>query len=177
MCLTPSSCYREIELASITTTNTHPLQTASPYQAYVYGYPHKTAYRPFDTPTPLRDPWAEESRTSRFLYVHIPFCEMRCGFCNLFTSVDHRPGRYTSYLNALERQMQAVAEEIGPARYTRLAIGGGTPTILSVPELDRLFDMIAKHFAVDPADTAGCSASASGCNRSMRTMHARSAGQ
>lgn len=142
-------------MASVTSTrNTHPLLARSPYQAYVYGYPHKTAYRPFTTPIPLSQTWAQENRSSRFLYLHIPFCEMRCGFCNLFTSVDHRPGRYRRYLDALERQMRVVAEAIGPARYTRLAIGGGTPTILSAAELDRLFDLIAKYFDVDPATTA-----------------------
>lgn len=125
----------------------------SPYQSYVYSYPHKTAYRPLATPAPLRSAWADENPASRFLYVHIPFCEMRCGFCNLFTSVDHRSGRYSQFLDALERQMRAVTDEIGPATYTRLAIGGGTPTILSVDELDRLFDMIGRYFGVDPANT------------------------
>lgn len=79
---------------------------------------------------------------------------MRCGFCNLFTSVDHRPGRYNAYLDALERQMGEVVDEIGSAHYTRLAIGGGTPTILSVEELDRLFDMISNYFGINPAYTA-----------------------
>ena len=34
----------------------------------------------------LRDVWARASATDAlFLYLHVPFCEMRCGFCNLFT--------------------------------------------------------------------------------------------
>ena len=61
----------------------------SRYQSYVYGYPHKTAYRKLDPPLPLGQLWADEPRTGRFLYVHVPFCEARCGFCNLFTQ--HRP--------------------------------------------------------------------------------------
>ena len=133
-----------------TTTSTHTLLTGSPYRAYVYGYPHKTAYQPFQQPVTLGDAWTDENKASRFLYIHIPFCEMRCGFCNLFTSVDHRPERYSGYLDALERQMQAVTQEIGGARYSRLAIGGGTPTILSIEELDRLFDLIKQYFGVDP---------------------------
>ncbi len=58
-----------------------------PYQAYTYGYPHKTAYRLLDPPVALQDVWAAEDRRNLFLYLHIPFCEMRCGFCNLFTLV------------------------------------------------------------------------------------------
>ena len=60
--------------------------TASPYQGYVYAYPHKTAYRPLDPPRAARATlWADEPRDALFLYLHVPFCEMRCGFCNLFT--------------------------------------------------------------------------------------------
>lgn len=118
---------------------THPLLDGSPYQAYVYGYPHKTAYRPFESPLPLRDLWQAEDRDSLFLYLHIPFCEMRCGFCNLFTTVDKRPNRTSDYLDALQRHTQAVSDALGQATFTRMAIGGGTPTILPVDELERLF--------------------------------------
>jgi oxygen-independent coproporphyrinogen-3 oxidase len=51
-----------------------------PYQGYVYAYPHKTAYRPLHPSPSLRDVWAGESLDALFLYRHIPFCEMRCGF-------------------------------------------------------------------------------------------------
>ncbi len=55
------------------------------FGAYAYGYPHKTAYRPLQPPLPLRELWQREDQRALFLYVHVPFCEMRCGFCNLFT--------------------------------------------------------------------------------------------
>jgi oxygen-independent coproporphyrinogen-3 oxidase len=54
----------------------------SPYQGYLYAYPHKSAYRALDPRPALRDVWADEPRDALFLYLHIPFCEMRCGFCN-----------------------------------------------------------------------------------------------
>ena len=72
-----------------------------PFQGYAYAYPHKTAYRHFDTPLPLRDLWAEEDKQALFLYLHLPFCEMRCGFCNLFTTVNPREGKVARYLDAL----------------------------------------------------------------------------
>jgi len=62
-----------------------PVLDGSPYQGYLYAYPHKTAYRPLRPRPLLRDVWADEVRDALFLYVHVPFCEMRCGFCNLFT--------------------------------------------------------------------------------------------
>ena len=61
------------------------------YQGYAYAYPHKTAYRPFIPPLRLADIWTEESKDSLFLYIHVPFCSSRRGYCNL--SLCPGPGR------------------------------------------------------------------------------------
>jgi len=117
------------------------------FQGYAYAYPHKTAYRRLDPPAPLAEAWAAEDKSSLFLYVHLPFCEMRCGFCNLFTTTHPAPQRVAHYLQALRRQFEAVAESLGPgARFARLAIGGGTPTFLTPEELNHLFHLIDSHF-------------------------------
>ncbi|MFP4436931.1 MAG: hypothetical protein ACLFVO_06765 [Chloroflexaceae bacterium] len=121
----------------------------TPYVAYSYAYPHKTAYRPLAAPIPLRRLWADEHKDALFLYLHIPFCEMRCGFCNLFTSANPQPAFASAYLDALERQARRVRAAIGPAAFARLAIGGGTPTYLSPTNLERLFDLATKLFGVD----------------------------
>ncbi len=76
-----------------------------------------------------------------FLYLHLPFCEMRCGFCNLFTTVNPQAGLVTAYLDALERQASAVDAALGPRQWARLALGGGTPTFLAPAELHRVFDL------------------------------------
>lgn len=118
----------------------------SPYQGYVYAYPHKTAYRPLEPRPALREVWAAEDRSSLFLYLHVPFCEMRCGFCNLFTRSGAPEELTSAYLGALDRQARAVAEGIGPASFASAAFGGGTPTYLTAAELDALCD-IASRFA------------------------------
>lgn len=121
------------------------------YTSYSYAYPHKTAYRTLDPPVPLRELWAAERRDALFLYLHIPFCEMRCGFCNLFTTANPRLDVEAAYLEALRRQAEQVHEALGPASFARLAIGGGTPTYLQPADLARLFDLAAQLFGVDPA--------------------------
>ncbi|CAM3795318.1 STM4012 family radical SAM protein [Kibdelosporangium persicum] len=114
-----------------------------PYQDYVYAYPHKTAYRPLEPRPRLRDVWANEPRDALFHYVHIPFCEIRCGFCNLFTRTGAPAELVTRYLDAVRRQANAVREELdGRATFVQAAIGGGTPTYLEPGELDRLFDIV-----------------------------------
>lgn len=124
-----------------------------PYGSYVYAYPHKTAYRPLGEGRPaLRDLWAEEPKDALSLYLHIPFCEVRCGFCNLFTRIgapDELTGRY---LDALDRQAVAVRAALGdrdPVRFAAAAFGGGTPTFLTAGELERLCDIAENRMGAD----------------------------
>jgi oxygen-independent coproporphyrinogen-3 oxidase len=122
---------------------TSPLD-GSPYQAYAYSYPHKTSYRPLDPPVRLDDLWAAECRDALFLYIHVPFCGMRCGFCNLFTRAGADESTVAHYLDALRRQAGRVREALREAAFARFAIGGGTPTYLGLDGLGRLLDM-AEH--------------------------------
>ncbi|MDH6425498.1 MULTISPECIES: STM4012 family radical SAM protein [unclassified Paenibacillus] len=118
--------------------------TAHPYRSYLYSYPHKTAYRDLQPPMPLETLWRDEPAESFFLYMHIPFCGARCGFCNLFTLPDKRANVHATYVDALERQAKQWAEFTRHKPYARFAIGGGTPTLLAADQLRRLF-----HIAVD----------------------------
>jgi oxygen-independent coproporphyrinogen III oxidase len=113
-----------------------------PFQGYAYAYPHKMAYRHIEPPIPLAPIWSDEKRDALFLYVHIPFCEMRCGFCNLFTTTGAGPSQVDACLEAIERQMAVMADVLGSHRFARAAFGGGTPTFLSEHEIARLFASI-----------------------------------
>ena len=122
-----------------------------PYESYVYAYPHKMAYRELPDRPPLRELWAGERTDALSLYLHIPFCEVRCGFCNLFTRVGAPDELTTRYLDALDRQATAVREALGdtgPVRFAAAAFGGGTPTFLTAAELDRLCDIAEKRSGV-----------------------------
>jgi oxygen-independent coproporphyrinogen-3 oxidase len=123
---------------------------------YVYGYPHKKAYRPLARPRPLADVWAGEPRHALFCYVHVPFCTQRCSFCNLFTFVPAGRSPAGVYLDALAREMEAYARVLAPARFRRLYVGGGTPTYLDAGELLRLTGLLKNVLGVDPAETLGC---------------------
>ncbi|MGW6023881.1 STM4012 family radical SAM protein [Streptomyces sp. NPDC055099] len=128
-----------------------------PYQSYVYAYPHKTAYRPLADRPELRALWAAEPKDALSLYLHIPFCEVRCGFCNLFTRIG-APGELTTrYLDALDRQATAVRDALeegggdstAPVRFANAAFGGGTPTYLEAAELERLCDIAERRMGAD----------------------------
>lgn len=113
--------------------------SAAPYRSYLYSYPHKTAYRELNPPYPLQQLWEQEQLDSYFLYMHIPFCGARCGFCNLFTLPDKRLDVHKQYVDALERQAMQWAPIMAGSPFSRFAIGGGTPTLLEPEQLNRLF--------------------------------------
>ena len=83
------------------------------------------------------------------LYVGIPYCPTRCAYCS-FVSVDAPRLLQTipAYLDALERELSAAAEAVrlSARRIAAVYIGGGTPTTLSAPELERLLTKIRETF-------------------------------
>ena len=121
---------------------------ASPYTQYVYGYPHKTAYRALSAPIALSDLWKPEDQRALSLYVHVPFCEMRCGFCNLFTTTNSDHTLEDRYLDAVERQARATRAALSSAHFANVALGGGTPTWLSPKQLERVFAMLETMFSI-----------------------------
>jgi oxygen-independent coproporphyrinogen III oxidase len=122
-----------------------------PYRGYAYAYPHKSAYRPLEPPRALGDVWRETARGETDVYVHIPFCEMRCGFCNLFTAANMGVEVVDLYVEALKRDVDATADATGRLGAASLTVGGGTPTYLSAPQLARIVDLVTGRFGLDLA--------------------------
>lgn len=87
-------------------------------------------------------------------YFHIPFCRSKCGYCAFYSVPSPAPGLIDAYLDHLERQL--AASPLPPAE--TIYLGGGTPTLLTAPQLERLFAMIARHLA--PGDDSEISVEA-----------------
>ena len=70
----------------------------------------------------------------RHLYVHLPFCAHRCGYCDFVTATgrDHLHGAYVDAL------LCELAEEHDGGPVETIFLGGGTPTYTALPELLRL---------------------------------------
>jgi oxygen-independent coproporphyrinogen-3 oxidase len=127
----------------------------TPYDSYLYAYPHKTAYGPIEPARAIADVWRAEDKTSLFLYVHVPFCEMRCGFCNLFTTPRPQSDVVARYVGVLERQARRVRDALGAATFARFAMGGGTPTLLESRALARVLDVAERIMGADLAAIPG----------------------
>jgi oxygen-independent coproporphyrinogen III oxidase len=70
----------------------------------------------------------------RHLYVHLPFCAHRCGYCDFVTATG-RDDLHGAYADALLREL---AEEHDGSPVETIFLGGGTPTYTALPELLRL---------------------------------------
>jgi oxygen-independent coproporphyrinogen-3 oxidase len=72
----------------------------------------------------------------RHLYVHLPFCAHRCGYCDFVTLVG-RAGEHGRYVDALLAELERERGRLAP-RLETIFLGGGTPTFTSASELARL---------------------------------------
>jgi oxygen-independent coproporphyrinogen-3 oxidase len=77
----------------------------------------------------------------RAVYIHVPFCAHRCGYCN-FTLVAGRLDLVEPYITAIKRELAGIDEPRQPQPVDTLFFGGGTPTQLSPAQLSRLLELV-----------------------------------
>ena len=82
------------------------------------------------------------------LYIHIPFCERKCFYCDFATS-SFKLEKVFPYLEVLEKELAYYAScwKVPPLR--TIYLGGGTPSLLSIDAFAYLFRVIRTHFALD----------------------------
>ncbi len=120
------------------------------YVQYMYSYPHKTAYRSLNGIT--LSLYAQYlAGGGHGLYVHIPFCQSKCGYCNLFSVTGQDRKAVDAYLDAVERQCgqyREVLRDVSPS-FSQVVIGGGTPLYLSEEQLVRVFSLLQSFFCLE----------------------------
>ncbi len=94
--------------------------------------------------------------TELSLYLHVPFCSALCWYCGCHTKVAGHDEPIARYIDALEREIHAVADLLpGRRRVAHLHWGGGTPTIIGPERFRRVMGSIRRRFAVaDEAELA-----------------------
>jgi len=83
------------------------------------------------------------------LYVHIPFCKHKCGYCdfNAYAGMDRL---MPNYITALERELAAARELHEFAPLQTVYLGGGTPSLLPPELIERLLKFIRGSFDIAP---------------------------
>jgi oxygen-independent coproporphyrinogen-3 oxidase len=87
------------------------------------------------------------------LYLSVPFCRTKCSYCNFASDVFSRAvfERYVERVTADINQAAETAEQMGGAfegSLDSIFLGGGTPTILDIAQLERIFVTISQKFSI-----------------------------
>ena len=83
------------------------------------------------------------------LYIHIPFCTNKCHYCD-FTSYVLKGQPVDEYLDALELEMERTVQEVPPQVIKTVFVGGGTPTVLTPPQMERFLASVHRWFPLAP---------------------------
>jgi oxygen-independent coproporphyrinogen III oxidase len=83
------------------------------------------------------------------VYIHIPFCKTMCLYCACSVVLNRRPHYEQRYIDYLGREIQLVAPYLGHRPVRQLHLGGGTPTQLSIPQLEQLMETLKRHLHLD----------------------------
>ncbi len=99
--------------------------------------------------------WAVVSSRQPFgVYVHVPFCAARCGYCDFNT---YTPSELTGsgaspggWLDAVRRELELAASVVGPRAADTVFVGGGTPSLLGAERLGEVLDAVRSTFGLAP---------------------------
>ena len=80
------------------------------------------------------------------IYIHIPFCKSKCGYCGFYSlpSLKLKDG----FLEALKTEIIARKEYLHSETVSTIYFGGGTPSLLSIKEINELLHLINTNYSV-----------------------------
>ena len=87
------------------------------------------------------------------IYVHVPFCAVRCGYCdfNTYTPTELGGANPDGWLAALRAELRLAATHLGgPPAVQTVFVGGGTPSLLGAEGLTAVLDAIRDNFVLAP---------------------------
>ena len=87
------------------------------------------------------------------IYIHVPFCATRCGYCdfNTYTPAELGGANPASWLIALRAELGLAAERLASAPQVQTVfVGGGTPSLLGGSGLAAVLDGVREHFGLAP---------------------------
>ncbi|MGW0160498.1 radical SAM family heme chaperone HemW [Mycobacterium sp. NPDC003323] len=86
------------------------------------------------------------------IYVHVPFCATRCGYCdfNTYTPAELGDATPDGWLAAVRVELELAAERVGSRPVDTVFVGGGTPTLLGGAGLAAVLAAIRDHFELAP---------------------------
>lgn len=80
------------------------------------------------------------------IYIHIPFCKKLCAYCDFYHIISQQDN--SALIEALKKEAELRSDYLGNEAVQTIYIGGGTPSVLAVREIDTILENIRKNFTV-----------------------------
>ena len=96
------------------------------------------------------DPAWREPHHPFGVYIHVPFCFSRCGYCdfNTYTPAELGGANPDAWVQALGRELEMAAARLGGPRANTVFVGGGTPSLLGGARLALVLEQVRSHFGL-----------------------------
>jgi len=85
----------------------------------------------------------------RGLYIHIPFCLKKCRYCDFYSLSFSSSEMLDRYVNSVVREIELKAENLPDTLVKTVYMGGGTPSLLTAGQLERIMCAVNKHFKLE----------------------------
>jgi len=82
------------------------------------------------------------------LYIHFPFCRSKCIYCN-FYSVKYKEELLDLYLKGIIKEIKFWKKSLSNRKFHSIYIGGGTPSILKIQQLEKILNEVFKSFTFE----------------------------
>ena len=80
------------------------------------------------------------------IYIHTPFCKSKCAYCNFFSLASQ--SKINDYVEALKKEIVLRKNYLGDETVKTIYFGGGTPSLLSVKNIEEILDLLNKNYEI-----------------------------
>jgi oxygen-independent coproporphyrinogen-3 oxidase len=85
---------------------------------------------------------------SEHLYIHVPFCRYRCPYCSFYSTIYLNDDAKNQFVDALIKEIE-IKNFLLSKKIKTIYLGGGTPSMLSINDLEKIFDKILINHQLD----------------------------
>ena len=79
------------------------------------------------------------------IYIHIPFCKSKCNYCDFFSKIPNN-NSISKYIEAVIKELELRKQYLNNQKIETIYFGGGTPSILSIKNINDIFTSISEHY-------------------------------
>lgn len=83
------------------------------------------------------------------IYVHIPFCYSKCGYCDFYSITDLSQKKLVGYIDSLKEEIRIIAETYGNLNVQSIYLGGGTPSILNLECIENIWESLNTKYRIN----------------------------